>query len=367
VNVVIVGGGIMGMSVATELAGRGVDVTVLEKSVPGAEASSAAAGMLAPQLESTGPGPMLDLCLESRARYAAWARRIQELSGVDVGYRECGLLEIALDQTEHARFVATAQWQRAAGLRCEVLDGGATVRLEPALAGGRAIAGGLLLPDDHQIDPPKLMRALPIAAAKVGAKFRSGQVHGIVEKGGRAVGVDVDSDRLEADAVVVAAGSWSSLVAGARIDPRAVRPVRGQMVELHTRLPVTQRVLFGGGVYLVPRADGRLVAGSTMEHAGFDKRVTAAGLGRILNGAVALCPALEKAEVHATWAGLRPWTEDDLPILGEGPLPGLLLATGHFRNGILLAPITALLISQLLHAQATEVDMTPFRYARFPT
>jgi glycine oxidase len=310
---------------------------------------------------------MLDLCLKSRALWGTWARLIEELSGVEVGYRACGSLEVAHGPAELARYQAAHRWQTEAGLRCELVDGALVAQLEPALAGGQPIAGGLLLPEDHQVDPPKLMRALPIAAAHSGAKFRSGQVHGIVEKGGRAVGVDVDSDRVEADAIIVAAGSWSSQIVGARIDPRAVRPVRGQMVELHTRLPVCQRVVAGGGVYLVPRADGRLIAGSTMEHAGFDKRVTAQGLGRILSGAVALCPALAQAEVHASWAGLRPWTEDDLPILGEGPLPGLLLATGHFRNGILLAPITALLISQLLHGQVTEVDMTPFRYARFPT
>jgi glycine oxidase len=363
VNVIVVGGGIMGMSVATELAAKGAKVTVLEKSVPGAEASSAAAGMLAPQLEAHGPGPMLQLCLKSRELYPAWVRRLEELSGVETGYLPCGLLEVALDGEQLNTLEQVHSWQRAAGLRAELLSREEALRMEPGLG---ALSGALLLPDDHQIDPPKLMRALPIAAARAGALFRTGQVNGLVEEHGRIVGVDVDSERLKADAVVLAAGSWSSLVAGARVDRRAVRPVRGQMVELHTRLPVSRRVLFGAGVYLVPRADGRLIAGSTMEHVGFDKRVTAQGLARILDGAIRLCPSLAQAEVHSSWAGLRPWTEDDLPILGQGPLPGLLLATGHFRNGILLAPVTALVISQALLGQATVVDMTPFRYARFP-
>jgi glycine oxidase len=237
-------------------------------------------------------------------------------------------------------------------------------RREPALGG---CSGALALPDDHQVDPPKLMRALPIAAAKAGAKFRTGHVVSLLEGRGRIIGVDLGTERLEADAVVVAAGAWSSLLPGARVDPSVLQPMRGQLLELRTRLPVLKHIVVGAGTYLVPRADGRVIAGSTMERVGFDKRVTAAGLLAILSGATALCPALGAAEVASAWAGLRPWTEDELPILGEGPLPGLQLATGHFRNGILLAPITALLISQALRGQATSVDMLPFRYGRFPT
>jgi glycine oxidase len=350
-KVVIVGGGIMGMSVAVELAGNGDEVTVLERSVPGAEASSAAAGRLAPQLESTGMGPMLELCLKSRELYAAWVRRIEGLSHVDVGYRESGVLEFG----DAAKLEQTCRWQRAAGLRCELVQARA---LEPNAPDRPA----LHLPDDHQVDPPKLMRALAIAAAKAGATFRTGQVHAVAERS-----VDVDAERLSADAVVVAAGSWSSLIPGARIDARVLQPMRGQMVELRTRIPPFSATLASDQVYLVSRGDGRVILGSTMERAGFDKRVTAAGLAGILSAALRLCPALEGAEVHASWAGLRPWTEDQLPILGPGPLPGVLLATGHFRNGILLAPVTALLISQLLHGNSPAVDLSPFRYGRFPT
>jgi len=363
VNVIVVGGGIMGMSVATELASNGVSVTVLEKSVPGAEASSAAAGMLAPQLEAHGTGPMLDLCLKSRELYPAWVRRIQQLSGVEVGYHESGALEVAVTGVEVERLERAAKWQRDAGLNCELLDGAEAKRREPGLG---SVKGALLLPDDHQVDPPKLMAALPIAAARAGAKFRTGHVNGLVEEHGRVTGVDLGAERLHADAVVVAAGAWSCLLPGARIDPAVLQPMRGQMLELRTRLPVLEHIVVGAGAYLVPRADGRVIAGSTMERTGFDKRVTAAGLSAILAGVNAVCPELGSAEVSSVWAGLRPWTEDNLPILGPGPLPGLMLATGHFRNGILLAPVTALVISQALLGQAPEVDMTPFRYGRFP-
>ncbi len=338
-TVVIVGGGVMGMSIALELAARGDRVTVLEKSVPGAEASSAAAGMLAPQLEAHGAGPSLTLGLESRKLYPAYVRRIEQLSGVSTGYRECGLMRFGARE----KLEPIYRWQRELGLRVELRD------------------DHLFLPDDHQVDPPKLMRALAVAASKAGAVFRSAQVHSVV-----ANGVDLGTERLEGDAVIVAAGSWSSLVAGAQVSPRALGPVRGQLVELHLRLPPFDATRTDGTVYLVSRGDGRVICGSTMERVGFDKRVTAAGIAGILTRAMKLAPELEQAELHATWAGLRPWTEDELPIIGPGPLPGLQLATGHFRNGILLAPVTATLISQLLHGEATSLDMSPFRFDRFP-
>jgi glycine oxidase len=167
--------------------------------------------------------------------------------------------------------------------------------------------------------------------------------------------------------VVVAAGSWSSMVKGAQVSSRVLQPMRGQMLELRLRLPPFEPTLADDHVYLLSRGDGRVVCGSTMERAGFDKRVTAGGIAQILSRAIALCPALEGAELHSTWAGLRPWTEDELPIIGEGPLPGLHLATGHFRNGILLAPVTARLISQTLHGEATILDTKPFRFTRFPS
>jgi glycine oxidase len=341
VNVVIVGGGIMGMSVAVELCTRGDRVTVLEKSVPGAEASSAAAGMLAPQLEAHAPGPLLSLGLKSRELYPRWVQRLEKLSaGVDTGYRECGVLRFG----PREKLERICRWQRELGLRAELVD------------------GALCFPDDHQVDPTRLLRALAVAAARVGATFRTGQVHGVF-----AHGVELDGERLEADAVVVAAGSWSSLVAGARISPRVLQPMRGQMLELRLGQPPFLETRADDHVYLVSRGDGRVICGSTMERTGFDKRVTAAGVASILSRAIALCPQLESAELHSTWAGLRPWTEDELPIIGPGPVGGLFLATGHFRNGILLAPVTAALISQTLHGEATWVDMNPFRFGRFPS
>lgn len=361
-EVLIIGGGVMGCGIALRLAQAGAQVTVLERSIPGAEASSAAGGILAPQKEAHGPGPLLDMCLKSRAMYPAFAEELRALSGVDIQYAPSGLLNVAFtEQAAHA-LEATSAWQKALGLRAELLDNRAARELEPELS-PKALAV-LHLPDDHQLDSRLLVRALSMAAARAGAQFRTGYVRGIASEGGKAVGVDLDGEVLRADAVVIAAGSWSGLVAGSGIDPQLVRPARGQMVELQARLPLFKHVLFGDRGYLVPRADGRILAGSTMEFAGFDKQVTPGGLARIIALAMDLVPALEHVQVNGFWAGLRPYTEDLLPFVGKGPLEGLFLATGHFRNGILMTPITAKVMAQLVLGERPAVDLTPFRWDR---
>lgn len=363
VDAVIVGAGVMGCGVALELARAGKSVTLLERSIPGAEASSAAGGILGPQMEGSGPGPFLDLCLRSRAMYPSFANDVEQLSGVGVGYLPSGVLRVALSTPEAQALDATVAWQRAVGLRAELLDGAQARELEPQLS--KEAVAAAHFPDDHQVDSRLLTRALQMAAARAGAVFRSGYVRSVTSSGGRATGVDLDGEVLEAKSVVVAAGSWSGLVQGAQVDPRVLRPMRGQMVQLQTRLPLFTRILAGGRGYLVPRADGRILAGSTMELVGYEKQATAGGLHQILSNAIALCPALAEAPVQEVWAGLRPYTEDHLPILGQGPLEGLFLATGHFRNGILLLPITARVVAQLVLGERPSVDLKPFRYDRF--
>ncbi|MCE9670444.1 glycine oxidase ThiO [Myxococcus stipitatus] len=363
-DVIVVGGGIMGCGIALRLRQAGARVTILERAIPGAEASSAAAGMLAPQMEADGPGPFLDLCLRSRGLYPAFADELRELTGVDVAYRPCGILKVAFGEEQTHHLESTVLWQRGLGLRAELLDGARARELEPRLS-SKAVAAAHF-PDDHQVDNRLLVRALTMAAARVGAEFRGGFVRGVVHEAGRAVGVDLDGEVLRADTVVVAAGSWSALVQGAGVEARSVRPARGQMIQLQTRLPLLERVLTSEKGYIVPRADGRVIAGSTMELVGFDKQVTAAGLARILDMVLELCPDLASAPITETWAGFRPWTEDKRPYLGAGPVPGLFLATGHFRNGILLAPITAKLVAQAVLGEKPTVDLAPFRYDRAP-
>jgi glycine oxidase len=362
-DVIVIGGGIMGCGVALRLAQAGVDVTVLERAIPGAEASSAAAGILAPQMEAAGPGPFLDLCLRSRALYPAFADELREASGVDVQYLPSGLFHVAFTAEAMHHLETIVAWQRASGLRAEVLGAADARALEPNLS--PAALGVGHFPDDHQVDNRLLVRALSIAAARAGVRFRTGYVRGLEVKDDRAVGVDLDGEKLAAGATVIAAGSWSSLIHGARIDPQVIRPVRGQMVELQLRLPPLQRILFSERKgYVVPRRDGRVIAGSTTEFAGFEKQVTAGGLARILQVALELCPALQDAQVLSFWAGLRPYTEDHLPLLGPGALEGLFLATGHFRNGILLAPISARVVADAVLGRKPTVDLSPFRYDR---
>jgi glycine oxidase len=361
-KIIIVGGGIMGLSIAIELRKSDLDVVVLERSIPGAEASSAAGGMLAPQFEGSGPGPMLELSLLSRMAWPKFAADLQERSGVDVEYLRSGGLQVAFTDDEVHALDAKIAWQQAQGLRSELLSGAELFAREPRLS-PKALAGGDF-PDDHQVEPRKLLRALAVAATRAGVLFKSGTVRSLTEKDGTITGVDVDGEELEASLVVLAAGAWSGLVSGANVDPARVKPVRGQMLELQVRAPIFTRMLKSAGGYVVPRADGRVIAGSTMEMVGFDKHVTAEGLSKILAAAIQLIPSLGEAAVTNTWAGLRPWTDDQLPFLGEGPKPGLLLATGHFRNGILLAPITARLIGQLVRREKVSVELKPFRYQR---
>lgn len=363
-NVIVVGGGVMGCGIALRLRQAGARVTVLERSIPGAEASSAAGGILAPQMEAEGPGPFLELCLRSRALYPEFAAELRALTGVDVDYLPSGLLHLAFDEAGARRLEATVEWQRTLDLRAELLGPAEVRALEPQLS--PQVVAAARFPDDHQVDNRLLTRALSMAAARVGATFQTGYVRGVVEENGRVVGVDLDGETLRADAVVIAAGSWSGLVRGVSVDPRVVRPARGQMVQLQTRLPLFSHVLFSDKGYVIPRADGRVIAGSTLELVGFEKNVTAEGLHRVLALAMELCPALASAPVQETWAGLRPYTEDHLPILGAGPLPGLFLATGHFRNGILLAPITARLMAQAVLGETPSLDLAPFRFERFP-
>lgn len=363
-KVIIVGGGIMGLSIALELrkTTHDFDVTVLERSIPGAEASSAAAGMLAPQFESSRLGPMLDLSLLSRMAWPKWAADVQVRSGVDVGYLPCGALQVAFTEDEVHALDEKIAWQTASGLRAELLTGAELREREPHLS-PRALAAAAF-PDDHQVDPRRLMRALAVAATRAGVMFRSGTVRSLLETEGRITGVDLEGERLDAELVVLAAGAWSGQVAGAEIDPARVKPVRGQMMELQLRAPLFTRLLKSANGYVVPRADGAVLVGSTMEMVGFDKNVTAEGLNKLLQAAIQLVPELSPASVTSTWAGLRPWTDDQLPFLGEGPKAGLLLATGHFRNGILLAPITARLLGQVARQEKPTVDLRPFQYLR---
>lgn len=330
-DVLVVGGGVMGTLSAWELAKRGLAVTVLERSIPGAEASTAAAGMLGAQLEAhEGEAEANADGFAARALWDGFVRALEDETGVPVGYEPCGALVVGKKAEGY-------RWQAAAGLRAETLTPDETAKLEPALARTES----LWLPGDGQVDPPKMFRALQVACARRGVVFRTGEdVARVVVDGGRATGVLLGSGTvLSAAHVVLAAGSWSSLVQGTPLARDAVKPVRGQMVEVSLRSPAFSRVVAGDGVYLVPRRDGRVTIGSTMEHVGFEKRVTAGAVAELLSRAIAVVPVLADATLGATWSSFRPFAPKAL--VGASEVPGLVYATGHHRNGILLAPLTA--------------------------
>jgi len=363
-DVLVIGAGVMGCASALALARRRISTCVLERSVPGAEASSAAAGILGAQAEAHADGPMARLCLASRARFPGWVAELAEHTRLDVGYRPSGVVHASFDSDELAKIVHGIQWQREAELPFEVLDGRAARALEPALA--ESVVGAVRFPDDAVIDPPSLLRALRIAAERAGAVFRSGSlVRRIVVEGGRARGVALeDGTRIEAATVVLAAGSWSTLVDGAPLPADAVRPARGQIVELCSALPRVRSVVYGPRCYFSPRDDGRVLVGSTLEFVGFRPGVTAQAVRDLLDAAIELAPILGDAAVGRTWSSFRPHTKDELPLLGHTSVQGLLLATGHFRNGILLAPLTAEIIAALAAGEEPPADVRPFASTR---
>ena len=361
-EVVVVGGGVIGCSVAYELAARhGARVVVLERAVPGAEASSAAAGILGAQIEgahsgdSTSPA-LFSLLLASRARHAELDARLREEVGFGTGHRACGALRVTADEASLDALSRAHLWQRAHGTRVETLDAAALRRLEPAL--GDVVRGGVHLPDEAQVDPPALLRALQQACAARGVVFRSGiLVRGVVV---HPLGVQTSEGVVRGDAIVIAAGSWSSLVEGLPAGVRNVRPVRGQIVQVDTRPPIARRIVVGDDGYVVTRPDGRTLLGSTMEEVGHVKEVTAGGVHDVLSGALRLFPALRTAPISATWSGFRPATPDDRPMLGETSIPRVFVATGHHRNGILLAPETARLLADLVATGTCDRDLAPF-------
>jgi glycine oxidase len=336
----------MGCASALALAGRGAEVVLLERAVPGAEASSAAAGILGAQLEARENEGLVGLFVRARAEYVSWAERLRAQTGIDVGHRVTGALRVAVNDREAGELAREAEWHKGRGLRAELLDARAALSLEPQLATN--VAAALHFPDESQVDPPALLRALVAAVtrrhgAKGSVTVRTGTtVERLVVEAGRCVGVALEDGEERADAVVLAAGSWSSLVPGVPASVPKVRPARGQIVLLDERPPTLRTMLFGTGGYVVPRGDGRVLCGSTFELVGHRREVTAGGVSKILSGALALAPGLEAATLAQTWSSFRPYLgKDSAPLIGASPLPGLVLATGHHRNGILLAKVTA--------------------------
>ncbi|HEX9653699.1 MAG TPA: glycine oxidase ThiO [bacterium] len=365
-DILIIGGGIIGCSIAWRLAQQKARVTVIEKGEPGLEASWAAAGMLAPQSESAHGlrDAMSALCYASHALYPEFIDELQAASGVNIGYRTTGSIYLAADFNEAEALAGLVERQLTAGRRAEELSHQQLHEMEPALTSN--IEAAIFLPDDHHVDNRALMKALVSAGSAVGVKFLNHtQVVGLVVKHDRAAGLRTATGVLECDKVINAAGCWAGVVETGNRLKLPLRPIRGQIVCLEMQPQPLHHLIHSAGCYLVPWPDGRILVGATLENAGFDKRVTAAGVQQLLAAAIKSVPALASASMRDTWAGLRPDTPDNLPILGETAIANLFAATGHFRNGILLAPITAKLVSEVVLSGESPVSLGAFRPQRF--
>jgi glycine oxidase len=365
-DVVIVGGGLIGCSLGAELAARGRSVVVVERGEPGGEASGAAAGMLSPQADAVEPSPFFDLALESRELYPDWARQALEETGIDIGYRRTGLLRVlSAGSAEEGAARASARWQTARGLRVgENACGNLTPEIARRLGPARRLGTCLFYPDEGVVDPRRATRAAWRLAERRGACVETGtSVRRFVIAEGHCGGVETDAGAIASGAVVDAAGAWAAFDTNLPV-PIPVVPVRGQIVELRLEGPPLPTVLSSEEVYLVPREDGGVLVGSTLEHAGYRKAVTVDAVRRLLDAAADLCPEVTSAQFVTAWAGLRPATPDGWPILGETGIAGLFLAAGHFRNGILLAPATARHMADVLEGRA-HPGLAPFSIERF--
>lgn len=389
----MVGGGVIGLSIAWRLAQRGAAVTVVDPA-PGGAASNVAAGMLAPVSEAHyEEESILGLNLESARRWPEFAAEVEAASGIDVAYRASGTLVVAADAGDAAWLADLQRFQSGLGLSAQRLTSRECREREPSLAPG--IRGGVLVEDDHQVDPRRLVRALLEACRRAGVSLCAGRVEELQLERGRCVGVRLTQTAptadtvpigtegaLQATTVVLAAGSWSSRLAeGPGLPSRLlppIRPVKGQILRLRERRsgrtgtgepPLisanVRGIVEGSSVYLVPREDGELVVGATVEEQGYDTTVTAGAVLDLLRDAYALVPEVAELELVESLAGLRPCSPDNAPVIGPTALDGLVAATGHYRNGVLLTPVTADLVADIvIHGTVPDLARA-FSAARF--
>ncbi|HLZ73284.1 MAG TPA: glycine oxidase ThiO [Dehalococcoidia bacterium] len=365
-RIVIVGGGAIGCSLAYHLAGAGQQVTLLERATIAAEASSAAAGMLSPVAESAHPDAFLELAVAGLRVFQEDAAAIEAVSGLSIEYVPNGVLRTANAPERSELLQSRIAWAKSAGLPVRWLSRAECLTLEPAL--GPAVIGGLDSPEEGQVHPRRLTQALAQGAARRGAEIREGsEVHGLLLRGGSVTGVRLSTGAaVEGDLVLLAGGAWTAFCARGAADV-PVEPVKGQYAILREVPQPIRRVIYGEHAYLLPRPDGTIYLGATEEpEAGYEKRVTVAGVRGLLNAAAELAPVLERAELAATGSGLRPGSPDRLPILGFVPgVSGLAVAAGHFRNGVLLSLISGRLLTELIVHGRTSIDLTPFAPGRF--
>ena len=369
-DVLILGGGVVGLSLAYELTARGRRVAVVEQNAEvGRESSWAGAGILPDAVYRPGDPPLEQLAGKAIPLHVEWAERLQRETGVDNGYRRCGGVYWADDETTLAKLEHEATDWRRQGLAHESLDAASLAKVEPALAdafrSGRIIRG-YHLPSEAQLRNPWHMQALTAACRQRGVEFHTGAAcEDFVVRNGRVVEVSTARGPLSAEQFALCSGAWTGKLAerlGLRL---GIRPIRGQIALLHPAKPLINGIVTVGRRYFVPRADGRVLVGSTEEDVGFDKSNTAAVMADLLQFACSLAPELRGAPLERTWAGLRPYSADDLPYIGPVPnVANAFVAAGHYRWGLTLSTATAVCLTQLMHGESPLVDLTAFRLDR---
>jgi glycine oxidase len=365
-DAIVVGAGVIGLACAWRAAQRGAGVCVLERDRPAAGATGVAAGMLAPVGEASwGEERLLGLNFESLGRWPGFASHLEEEAELETGFAQQGALHVALDRDEAEELRRRYELHRSLGLDSEWLSGKQCRRLEPGLATG--VRGGAHVPGEASVDPRKVVAALLAALDRRGVAVHSGTDVATAERRDGAWRVEsADGRAFEGESLLLATGSWSGQARWLPAGAPPVRPVKGEILTLRgsTEEPACDRIVAGERVYMVPRADGRLIVGATVEERGFDTAVTAGGVHELLREAYRVIPEIAELELLEAAAGLRPGSPDNAPLIGEGG-EGLLVATGHFRNGVLQAPLTADCISALLAGEPAPVDLGPFSPERF--
>ena len=362
-DAVIAGGGLIGASIAFELAEAGMKVALYDAREPAREASWASAGMISPAPEDAGMIPFMPMCLASAALYPGLIRKVEELTGKDAGFLKSGALDILLEGNAQEELSTIIALQHGVGLRAEALSAERARQMVPSLT--EKMQAAIFRPDDSSVDPRILTEAMLEAAGAKGAQvFARNGAKGLKKAGGQCQGLILERGEVEARWTIIAAGCFSAGIEGA--EPYApVFPAKGQMLALRCHSREMKRILWTGHKYLVPRKDGRLLAGSTIERTGFDRAVTAGAIQSILSEVIRIVPELQAARIEETWTGLRPDSPDHLPIIGPTDVDGLLIATGHFRSGVLLAPITARLIREWIEDGRVSLDwerVSPMRF-----
>jgi glycine oxidase len=362
----IIGGGVIGLSLAYELAGHGQRVVVLDRGEPGREASWAGAGILPPGNSETATDSYERLAGLSGELHPQWAAELRDATGIDTGYRRCGGIHIA-NETSISSLEAEIRYWRHRRIEVEPLASEMLADVEPALTTDQAqISAAYLLPGEAQLRNPWHLRALLAACAARGVTIRPNEaIQGFDVHAQRMTAVRTASGSIAADAVCITSGAWTAEILRPLGPELPIRPVRGQIVLFHPPRPLLRQIVNCGARYLVPRDDGRLLAGSTEEDVGFDKRTTSEGVAGLIDFATQLVPALTEAKVERTWAGLRPGTPDGLPYLGRVPgFENLFIAAGHYRSGLSLSPATAVVMSRLIRGDSPGIDLSPFRLDR---